>query len=169
MRVVPLQLEHLDAVLAIEQRVQPVPWTRVLFADELALPQRCWRAALDDDGTVRGYAGAQVVADEGHVTNIAVDPDAQRRGTGARLLLALLEWLRTTEARAATLEVRAGNRVAQRLYSRFGFAPVGLRPGYYAPDGEAAVIMWTDDLAGPAFVRRLEARRAELETETVRS
>ena len=73
------------------------------------------------------------MVDEAHVTNIAIDPHPQRRETGARLLLALLEWRARPRRRAATLEVRVGNRVAQRLYARFGFAPVGLRPGYYAP------------------------------------
>lgn len=163
----PLAEHHLGAVLAIEERVQSHPWTRGIFTDELRAPERCYLVATGPSPgrpRVIGFGGAMAVLDEAHVTTLAVDPAEQRHGVGTRLLIGLLDWMRTaTAAAAATLEVRAGNHGAQRLYSQLGFAPVGLRPGYYPDGGEAAVIMWTDDLRGAAFTRRLEARRSRLD------
>lgn len=162
----PLTEQHLDTVLAIEERVQTHPWTRGIFSDELAAPHRCYlvaTAGTDATHRVIGFGGGLAVLDEAHVTTLAVDPAEQRHGVGTRLLIGLLDWMRAaTGAAAATLEVRAGNHGAQRLYSQLGFAPVGLRPGYYPDGGEAAVIMWTDDLRGDAFTRRLETARARL-------
>ena len=46
--------------------------------------------------------------------------------------------------RFITLEVRASNSAALQLYESGGFKRVGVRPRYYANDGEDAVIMLYD-------------------------
>jgi hypothetical protein len=108
---------------------------------------------------VVGYGG--VMAQPGqegldaHITTVAVDPAEHRRKIGSRVVLALLRAALELGAEAATLEVRAGNRGAQRLYAAFGFAPVGLRPRYYAETGEDALIMWAHDIATPDYAQRL--------------
>ena len=92
------------------------------------------------------------VEDEAHITTLVVAPAARRQGVAPVVLTALLERAVARGADAATLEVRSGNSAARRLYRRFGFAPVGVRRGYYpdGPDGtsEDAVIMWLHDLRG---------------------
>ncbi|MDR2610639.1 MAG: ribosomal protein S18-alanine N-acetyltransferase [Clostridiales Family XIII bacterium] len=96
------------------------------------------------DPLLVGYAGLWVVLDEGHITNVAVDPDYRRQGIAAMLLLKLLEAAREKGAKRFTLEVKRSNAAAIALYERFGFRAAGSRKGYYEEDGEDAVIMWTD-------------------------
>ena len=93
-----------------------------------------------------------------------VDPDERHvESPGERLILALLDIAIARGAREATLEVRLSNLGARRLYEKYGFRPVGIRPRYYSDDHEDALIMTTEPLADPAMVARLAVRRAELE------
>jgi ribosomal-protein-alanine N-acetyltransferase len=155
----PLEDRHLDEVVAIEAAVYPRPWSLATFREELARDDRRYLVALvDDDGRgdveVAGYAGLAVLVDEAHVLTVAVAPAWQRRGIGARLVDALLAEAVAAGVGAVTLEVRASDEATQRLYRRAGFAAAGVRPGYYADDGDDAVLMWwyapgTDPGAGP--------------------
>lgn len=171
--VVPMRRRHLRQVLAIEERVYPRPWSPGLFTAELEREDsRHYLVAVvpRESGVgpgwprvVVGYAGIMTVTGEAHVTTVAVDPDQHRRKVGSRLVHALLRTARQTGATAATLEVRMANRGAQRLYQAFGFAPVGVRPGYYAETGEDALVMWIHDLQGEEMRRRLADQAARLE------
>lgn len=170
--VVAMGRRHLRQVLAIEERVYPRPWSPGLFTTELEQSDsRRYVVAVTprDAGVGRGwprivvgYAGVMVGAGEAHVTTVAVDPDHHRRKVGSRLVHALLEGARDMDATAATLEVRMANRGAQRLYQAFGFAPVGVRPRYYAETGEDALVMWAHDLQGESMRRRLDEQAARL-------
>lgn len=167
--VVPLRRRHLRGVLAVEHAVYPRPWTPALFTSELSQrDSRRYFVALAPVAPARrmvvGYAGVMVAAGEAHVTTVAVHPAHHRRKLASRLLVALLDAARALGAHSATLEVRLANKGAQRLYTGFGFAPVGVRPGYYAETGEDALIMWAHDLQGEAFSERLETQRARLDT-----
>lgn len=156
--VEPLRRRHLPTVIRIERQSNPKPWSVGVFTGELALgAERCYLVAKRDK-KVCGYAGLMFVADEAHITNIAVAPEARRQGVGAQLLAALVRESVRRSCRSMTLEVRMGNRPAQELYRKFGFESVGTRPRYYAETGEDALIMWLYDL-GSAKVR---ARLAEL-------
>ncbi len=93
---------------------------------------------------VVGYAGVMILGDEGHVTNIAVDPSFHRHRIGMRLFLSLVEAALKREVRSMTLEVRRANAGAQAMYRRFGFQTVGVRKGYYVETGEDAYIMWAE-------------------------
>lgn len=123
-------------------------------------------------GPVVGYIGMMGVVDEGHITSVAVDPTRHRSQVGARLLWELHRALRTQGCppsgpiAATTLEVRASNAAAQRLYGRFGYAPVGVRKGYYrdkrARPAEDALVMWCHDIAGEEHGERLARIAREL-------
>jgi [ribosomal protein S18]-alanine N-acetyltransferase len=169
----PMRRRDLRRVLDIEERAYPRPWSASLFADELARSDtRRYLVALAPDARRRrplvvGYAGLllQDVGDalrEAHVTTVAVDPAHHRRKIATHLMLALMRAARETGAGSATLEVRAANRGAQRLYSAFGFAPVGVRPRYYAETGEDAVIMWVHELQSDAIAQRLRVQEERL-------
>lgn len=173
--VAPMRRRHLRTVLEIEQQVYPRPWSPSLFAAELERREsRRYLVALAPKGgdglldrlspgrEVVGYAGLILQAGDAHVTTVAVHPRHHRRKVASRLLHALLVEARRAGALAATLEVRAANRGAQRLYAGFGFAPVGMRPGYYAETGEDAVIMWAHHLQGEEMTERLHAQAARL-------
>ncbi len=133
---------HVEALLPLEQALfGPQCWTARTFWSELAqLDTRHYLVALDGDDVV-GYAGLLDYPDEAWVQTMAVAASQQGRGVGAALLTALLTEAARRRHRTVSLEVRAGNVVAQRLYARHGFVRTGLRRGYYAPEGEDAVLM----------------------------
>jgi len=164
--VAPMSVDDLDGVLAIERRVYPRPWSAKLFEDELGRRGRCYLAARSATSVV-GYAGLLMIADDGHVATVAVDPALQGRRIATRLLLALVRSALDLGAHQLTLEVRASNRRAQALYGRFGFAPAGARKGYYGDNGEDAVVMWAHDVGGDDYAERLRRIEADLSTPTV--
>jgi ribosomal-protein-alanine N-acetyltransferase len=111
-----------------------------------------------------------LMVDEAHITTFAVDSAWRRQGIGERLLLAFLDIAierraheATLGAHEATLEVRLSNLAARRLYEKYGFRPVGLRPNYYSDDREDALIMTTEPLAEPTMLGRIARLRAELD------
>ena len=160
--VAPMRRRHLRAVLRIEGAVYPTPWSMGLYLSELAAEQgRSYKVAQVGTKVV-GYGGLMYVADEAHITTLAVHPDHQGRRVGARLLLDLVRGAVAAGMTSLTLEVRASNQAAQALYRRFGLAPAGIRQGYYQAVGEDAVVMWAEDIDGPAYGARLDAIDAEL-------
>jgi [ribosomal protein S18]-alanine N-acetyltransferase len=152
----PLRRRHVGQVLAIEQVSYPRPWTTTVFHDELDQVGTGHRHYLVAriGRTVVGYAGLMFVADEAHVTNIAVHPDRRRRGIATQLLLALARVAIDRGCVAWTLEVRASSTGAQALYRAFGFAPAGVRAKYYE-NTEDAIVMWCHDIQDGAYAERL--------------
>ncbi len=146
-------------VTGIEAATFPSPWTRGVFKDELAAPNRAWLVA-DDDGELLGYGGVMVIDDEAHVMNLAVRDDARGHGIGRSLLRTLLDRATEMGALRATLEVRESNLGAIALYQSEGLHTVGVRPGYYADSSEDAVIMWGD------LVVRAQAERKPIRLHT---
>jgi ribosomal-protein-alanine N-acetyltransferase len=131
-----------DAVMEIERLSFRAPWSRGVFLEEL---NREW-ARVDvvrdtADGAVVAFANYWLVADELHILNIATHPRQRRLGHATRLLSHMVDVARTGACRCLTLEVRRSNALAQRLYGRFAFRAVGLRPNYYADDQEDAIVM----------------------------
>jgi ribosomal-protein-alanine N-acetyltransferase len=154
--VTPMRRRHLPRVLEIEAAVYPTPWSARLFDDELGRRGRAYVVARVGDEVV-GYAGVLMIADDGHVATVAVDPAWQGRGVGGALLAELVRGALELGANQLTLEVRASNAAAQALYRRFGFVPAGARKAYYADNGEDAIVMWAHDIRQPAFQERLAA------------
>ena len=142
-----LELHDLTAIERIEQRSYPTPWSRSMFAGELAKPSSICLGAFEaegEDGALVGYLIVSRYVDAWHVMNVAVEPDHQRRGVASRLLERLFELTRDDERRGYTLEVRVSNEGAIELYERLGFEPRGIRRGYYTDNREDALIMWRD-------------------------
>jgi ribosomal-protein-alanine N-acetyltransferase len=165
--ITPMRRRHLAAVSAIEAEVYPHPWSSGLFEDELHRPGRAYLVARVGP-TVVGYAGVLLLADDGHVATVAVDPARQGRGLATRLLLELVRSAVTLGANQLTLEVRVSNTRAQRLYQRFGFAPAGARKAYYGDNGEDALVMWVHEVQGDEFAARLDAIEASFTSPTIR-
>ena len=138
-----LDLGDLDAIEVIEQRAYPTPWSRAMFASELAKPTSICLGAFEGTELV-GYIVNSRYVDAWHVMNVAVDPDRQRRGVATKLLERLFEVTREDERRGYTLEVRVSNEGAIRLYEGLGFESRGIRRGYYTDNREDALIMWRD-------------------------
>lgn len=146
-----LELADLDEIETIERASYPAPWSRSMFASELAKPSSLSLAAVDDRGRLIGYLVLSRFVDAWHVMNLAVDPAWRRRGIASMLLERLFELTRDDVRRGYTLEVRVSNVAAIRLYERFGFHSKGIRRGYYTDNREDALIMWRDlDRVGEA-------------------
>jgi len=132
---------HIAELLPIERALfAPEPWSERLFWSELGqLETRHYLVALDEQQLV-GYGGLCDYPDEAFVQSLAVAPDAQRRGIGDQLLTALLAEAERRRQRTVSLEVRADNATAQRLYARHGFVRTAVRRGYY-PGGADALVL----------------------------
>lgn len=145
----PMQIEDLEAVLSIEHQSFTTPWSRGMFLSELASTRtsRLLVARVGDrQETVVGHLGYRIVVDEMHIVLVAVHPAWRRHGIARQMLEQAMAQARQETCRKATLEVRASNAGAQRLYFQLGFAPVGTRPGYYRRPVEDALILWRDPL-----------------------
>lgn len=165
--ITPMRRRHLRHVLRIDHAVYPRPWSVGLYLGELSTTEgRSYLVARQGTAVV-GYAGLMTIVDDAHVTTVAVAPAQQRRGIGTRLLLVLLRDAIALGAERVTLEVRASNRGAQALYSRFGFAPAGVRKAYYVDNREDAVIMWAIDVQGEDYAERLARIEASLPSPSV--
>ncbi|MDP1820345.1 MAG: ribosomal protein S18-alanine N-acetyltransferase [Acidimicrobiales bacterium] len=156
----PMRRRHLRGVLRIEQQVYPRPWSMGLFMSEVGYRSGRVYLVARVGPTVVGYGGLMLVADDGHITTLAVDPAWHRHKIGTRVLLTLARASIDRGARNLTLEVRLGNEPAQALYRAFGFAPAGIRKGYYVETQEDALIMWANDVDSPAYQARLEGLAA---------
>ena len=141
MRAVPLQERHLDEAARLETLCFSRPWSRQALAEELENPTAFFLAAEDDTGELLGYAGMHVVCGEGYIDNVAVFPQARRRGVGRLLVQSLVQWLREHEGVFLTLEVRPSNEPAISLYGSLGFEEVGRRPRFYECPTEDALLM----------------------------
>jgi len=142
----------LDGVLAVDAASFANHWTREMFEWEARHSDVARLSVLRaPDGHVAGYCAAWVIFDEVHINNMAVLPAHRRQGLGAALLARVLDAAAHEGADRATLEVRASNEAARRLYEGFGFQPAGVRPRYYTNPIEDAIVMWRvpDGCAAP--------------------
>jgi len=166
-RIEPMTLDDLERVHAIERASFFPTWPDDAYRTELTSNKLATYVVARLEDVVIGFAGIWLMVDEAHVTTFAVDPAWRRRGVGERLLLALLDVSVARRAREATLEVRLSNVAARRLYEKYGFRPVGLRPRYYSDNGEDALIMTTEPLESPQMRERVARLRADLEARTL--
>ena len=140
-RIVPMTADHLDEVAELERICFSTPWSRNMLAEELDNALSAFLVALDESGKVVGYAGLQVVLDEGYITNVAVRPECRRLGSAGKLLQVFLDFAQGNHLAFLTLEVRASNYDAIALYGSRGFRSVGRRKNYYEHPKEDAIIM----------------------------
>ena len=140
-RIVPMNGDHLDEVAELERVCFSTPWSRNMLSEELENDCSAILVALDGQDHGVGYAGVQVILDEGYITNVAVRPEYRRRGVAGKLLRVFLDFAKAHQLAFLTLEVRASNASAMALYEGLGFRNVGRRKNYYEHPREDAVIM----------------------------
>jgi [ribosomal protein S18]-alanine N-acetyltransferase len=147
-----LTLSDLAAIERIEQRAYPTPWSRSMFASELAKGSSICLGAVDTEAgdALVAYLIISRYADAWHVMNVAVHEEYRGHGIATRLLGRLFELTAGDGRRGYTLEVRVSNSGAIRLYEKLGFVPRGIRRGYYTDNREDALIMWKDPVREPA-------------------
>jgi [ribosomal protein S18]-alanine N-acetyltransferase len=159
----PMRLEDLEAVHRIELASFSSPWPPNAYQSELSQNRLASYLVARVDGEIVAYGGMWLMVDEAHITTFAVHPAWRRQRIGERLLLAFLDLAIARHAREATLEVRLSNIAARRLYEKYGFRPVGLRPRYYSDNGEDALIMTTEPVTEAPYAERLAGLRAALD------
>jgi ribosomal-protein-alanine N-acetyltransferase len=138
-----LRLADIPVIEEVERRAYPTPWSRTMFAGEIAKPtSRCFGAF--DGERLAGYLIVSRYVDAWHIMNVAVDEPYRRRGVAPFMLGELFAATAGDGTRGYTLEVRVSNHGAIRVYERLGFAPSGTRRGYYTDNREDALIMWKD-------------------------
>jgi len=191
-RVVPMIVDDLDRVMEIEHAAHVSPWTKSGYRNELEdnklayyivllanVPIESAPLALRDrllaqfhytstSRPILGYTGFWFMADEAHISTIAVDPNWQRLGLGELLLLELMEEAIQRQAILMTLEVRVSNNAAQALYEKYAFKCVGRRKNYYSDNKEDAYIMTVEQISSEPYRhfldkqwRRVSKRLAE--------
>jgi [ribosomal protein S18]-alanine N-acetyltransferase len=148
LRIRPLSYSDLPAVISIERRSFPTPWSLAMFVLELSKPSGICLAATDARGRLAGYLVCSRYDTVWHLMNVAVDPERRRQGIATRLINHLFE--EGGGASPYTLEVRVSNREAILMYEQFGFRSAGRRRGYYHDNGEDAVIMWYEHELTPS-------------------
>jgi [ribosomal protein S18]-alanine N-acetyltransferase len=159
----PMRLDDLPAIHAIEQASFTSPWPPHAYQSELETNRLAHYLVARIGDTVVAYGGMWLMVDEAHITTFAVHPAWRRQRIGERLLVAFLDVATDRGAHEATLEVRLSNLPARKLYEKYGFRPVGLRPRYYSDDNEDALIMTTEPLDEPVMRARLERLREVLD------
>jgi [ribosomal protein S18]-alanine N-acetyltransferase len=135
----------LDGVLEVEEESFTNPWTREMYAWELQNRAVCHIYVVrTPEHAVAGFCSFWLVFDEIHINNVALRPALRGQGLGTALMRHVLREARQLGARRATLEVRASNAGARRLYERLGFRLEGTRRNYYTNPVEDALILWAD-------------------------
>lgn len=178
-----MTVHHISAVMAIDEQGYGDPWSATTWYKEMGDPDRLHLVAITDTELggdnkadnraddrqgdrqgerVVGHAGLLYLAGMAHVSNVAVDPEYQHQGVATRLLIELLDRARAHGSSAVTLEARAANKRAHRLYSRLGFQPLGITPDYYTKPSEDALVMSIRYLDEPEVAERIDRVRAAL-------
>ena len=146
-----LKLRDLNAIEEIERASYPTPWSRSMFAGELAKPSSICLGAVDSESNeLVGYLIISRYVDAWHVMNVAIAQDYRRKGVATQLMEQLFEATSGDGRRGYTLEVRVSNEAAIKLYEQLGFKARGVRRGYYTDNREDALIMWKDPVREPA-------------------
>jgi ribosomal-protein-alanine N-acetyltransferase len=162
--------EDLPALIRIEQRSFPSPWSISTYRQELRNRSGSYwvvRATQSDAGAppLLAYGGFWLLGDEAHITTIATHPGYRRRGLGEWLMLHLISAARERGMQHVTLEVRVSNHGAIALYSGLGFVEVGLRRGYYHDNDEDALLFTLFNISDEAVWAPLRARMEAIPNE----
>ena len=135
-----MTLADAEAVHAIEVETFPEPWSLQSFQKEMTRNACARYIVAEEDGAVLGYAGAWLILDEGHITNVAVTKSRRGEGIGEALMRALMQYAANMGVQYMTLEVRKTNLIAQALYRKLRFIQLGVRKRYYEDNGEDALL-----------------------------
>jgi ribosomal-protein-alanine N-acetyltransferase len=157
-----MTVDDLIAVHVIERESFSAPWPEQAYRQEIEQNRLAHYIVARHGNAIVGFAGIWLLVDEAHITTFATRTTWRRQGIGERLLVALLDLALARGAKEATLEVRPSNIPAKRLYEKYGFKVVGVRPRYYSDNNEDALIMTTDSLDGRPMKDRLAELRMAL-------
>ena len=148
-----MTLLDVPAVHRLEQAIFSMPWSEKDFVYEMTENKVARYLVIEEAGEIIAFAGAHIILDQAHVTNIAVRQDCRGRGLGRMITRALMQYASNLGAEYLTLEVRQSNVTAQNLYKSLGFVKVNVRKRYYEDTGEDAWLMVCDQLpaAEPDF------------------
>lgn len=136
-----LRAEDVPAVSRLEEQTFSMPWSAESFRQMIEKEDTAYFVA-EEEGKILGGCGLFLIAGEGNITNVAVAPEARRRGVATGLLTYLMSEGDRAGLTAYTLEVRVSNKAAIALYEKLGFVSEGIRPNFYEKPREDAVIMW---------------------------
>lgn len=140
-QIIPLTEAFVPELAQMEKEIFSQPWSEQQFRDLLKRDYCLYLVAQKNDKIV-GCAGLTILVDEGDIDKVMVQEADRGQGIASLLMEALLEEGRRRGVKEFTLEVRAGNTAAIRLYEKFGLISEGIRPRFYEKPVEDAVIMW---------------------------
>lgn len=140
-----MQERDLPRVAELERENFSMPWSEASLLKEISNTNSIFMVA-EYKGNIAGYAGMYLIAPEGDITNVAVASLYRRKGIASALLESVMNYAKAAGILEITLEVRAGNTPAIKLYEKYGFASEGIRPGFYEFPKEDAIIMWNRDI-----------------------
>ncbi len=155
MRIATLTIEHLEAMVAIDQICFGQHWTIDAYRRELNSSNSHFIGWFEAGDLLVGMGCFWAIMDEAHITLLAVHPDYRRQGGGQKILRGLLEQAVKIEMRHSTLEVRGSNTTAIQLYEKMGFKNLGWRTKYYQNPEEDAVVMWLTGLQHPELLMKI--------------
>ena len=141
-KIIPTEYDRIDDIYAIEVECFADPWSVSALMYEVCEENSVCLMAVNENDDVVGHVSMRHIINEGHINNIAVTAVRRKNGVGSLLLEALLQEAVKREMIGLTLEVRASNEPAIKLYEKFGFIPEGCRKNYYFNPTEDAIIMW---------------------------
>lgn len=152
--------EHIPAVAELERICFGTHWTATNFPKELDNPRCFYYVTLKKQQPV-GYLGFWQILEEAHITTVGVHPSIRKRHIAQRMLCFMMDDCLARDVHWITLEVKASNLQAQKLYQKFGFAVMGRRKNYYQADKEDALIMWTENISDPSYQELLQKMKTE--------
>lgn len=144
-----MEMRDIARVMEIDHLSFTLTWSENSYRFEMTRNKnaRLWVAetlAADSRLEIIGVLGAWMIVDEVHIATLAVDPHYRKRKVANQLLDFALRQAGNEGAIISRLEVRFGNTSARKLYEKFGYQMVHIRPRYYADNGEDAVLMDMD-------------------------
>ncbi|BAZ45139.1 ribosomal-protein-alanine acetyltransferase [Chondrocystis sp. NIES-4102] len=162
----PISLSQVPTIVSLDQLCLGGIWTSEGYISEIESPNSNLLGLhiLDENYTnseIIGMGCLWVIADEAHITLLAIHPDYRRQGLGQLLLLTLLESAVARNLNWATLEVNAHNDGAINLYEKLGFNIIGKRKKYYKSTGDDALVLWLKNLQTPNFRSTLNQYQQE--------
>lgn len=141
-----MTMADVDQVYALELAVFSTPWSRQSFVDEMGKNVCARYLVAEAQGEILAYAGAWLVMEEGHITNVAVTEQCRGQGLGTQIVQELMQYAANMGVQYMTLEVRKSNLAAQKLYHKLGFIELGVRKRYYEDNGEDALLLVCQDM-----------------------
>lgn len=134
-------------------------WSREAFLKELNSNYTTFFVAESknlNQQEIVGYISMWKIGDEGHIITLAIHNLYRRQHIADILLYSLIKNAIQNNVQYLTLEVRASNIAAIKLYTKHKFKQLGLRKKYYQDNNEDALVLWTNNINDKAFIKQLE-------------